>query len=171
MPKGSILRVITHYTTLGVETPNRMRIGVREAQALPDFVVETRMLRRHDIEIPPGAKDLRFDQEFVVPREVLLHSLTPHMHYRGSRYVAHAELPDGQRTKLIEIPQWDQNWQFSYELRQPLHLPAGSRIEYSAWYDNSAENPANPDPTQTVRDGPQIWDEMMMLWLEWVRPR
>ena len=129
------------------------------------------MLRRHDIEIPPGAKDVRFDQEFHLPKHVLLYSVTPHMHYRGDRYLAHATLPDGSRRKLIEIPRWNQDWQFSFVLREMLLLPEGSRIDYSVWYDNSAGNAANPDPTQTVRDGPQIWDEMMQMWIEWIRPR
>lgn len=171
IPKGAKLRIVTHYTTNGLKTPNRMRIGVVEAQRPPELVVETRMLRRHDISIAPGAKDVRFDQRFRVPKDVLLHSVTPHMHYRGSRYEASVVLPDGERKKLIEIPQWDQDWQFSFVLRELLHMPVGSLIEYTAWYDNSADNPANPDPTQTVSDGPQIFDEMMMLWIEWIRPR
>lgn len=170
MPKGSVLRVVTHYTTNGVATPNKMRIGVVEAKRPPRFVVETRMLRRHDIELAPGAKDVRFDQEFRVPKDVYLYSVTPHMHYRGDRYAAELETPDGNLRKLIEIPQWDQDWQFSFVFRELLPMPEGSTIRYSAWYDNSADNPVNPDPTQRVVDGPQIWDEMMMLWLEWARP-
>jgi hypothetical protein len=54
-----------------------------------------------------------------------------------------------------------------YTLREPLDAPAGSTLIGTAWFDNSAENPANPDPTKTVRWGPQTYDEMMLGYVEY----
>ena len=85
--------------------------------------------------------------------------------------VAELIRPDESREKLIDIPSWDQNWQFNYVFREPRFTPAGSRVRVTATYDNSSDNPANPDPNVWVKDGPQTNDEMMSLVVEWIRPR
>jgi hypothetical protein len=93
------------------------------------------------------------------------------MHLRGKSMVAELLRPDGTGEELIEIPAWDQNWQFNHVFREPRFAPAGSRVRVTATYDNSPANPANPDPTAWVKDGPQTTDEMMSLVIEWIRPR
>ena len=79
-------------------------------------------------------------------------------------------LPDGTRRVLLDVPAYDFNWQLAYQFAEPPTLPRGTRLVYTAWYDNSAGNPANPDPTKTVRWGPQTFDEMMLGYVEYFIP-
>jgi hypothetical protein len=84
----------------------------------------------------------------------------PHMHLRGRSFRYEAEFPGGAREVLLDVPAFDTNWQHRYELVEPRRLPAGTTVRCTAVYDNSAGNPANPDPTAMVRAGEQITDEM-----------
>jgi len=89
-------------------------------------------------------------------------SLMPHMHLRGKDFKYTAVYPDGRRETVLSVPRWDFNWQGSYRLARPLKLPAGTRIECKAHFDNSANNPNNPDSSKLVRWGEQTWEEMMI---------
>ena len=91
------------------------------------------------------------------------------MHLRGKTIRYELQLPTGERKIVCEIPRFDFNWQITYWLAQPIRAPRGSELIATAWYDNSAANPANPDPTRNVRFGPQVWDEMMLANFEWWR--
>jgi hypothetical protein len=93
------------------------------------------------------------------------------MHLRGAAFRVELERPDAPRTELLRLLAWDPGWQYTYAFAEPPTVPAGSRLLVTGWYDNSADNPWNPDPTQWVYDGPQVWDEMLSLVIEWVRPR
>jgi len=104
-------------------------------------------------------------------REVTLLSLSPHMHLRGKAFRYELVTPDGSREVLLDVPQYDFNWQTRYVLREPRKLPAGSVIHCRAVFDNSAENLANPDPEATVRWGDQSWDEMMLGYFDVLLPR
>jgi len=113
-------------------------------------------------ELGPNEADVLVtaDRTFDEPTTVL--SLHPHMHLRGksAKYVAY--YPDGSEELLLAVPKWDFDWQLDYTYREPKLIPAGTRIEYSAIFDNSAENPNNPDPSQTVTWGEATTDEMMI---------
>jgi hypothetical protein len=98
---------------------------------------------------------------------VKLLSFLPHMHLRGRAFRYELVLPDDTRRTLLEVPRYDFNWQLQYFLAEPLAIPAGSRLELTGWYDNSAQNPANPDPAARVRWGPQTDDEMMLGYVEY----
>jgi len=171
LPKGARLRFDMHYTPSGTAVADRTRLGLVLAAGPPELVAESRNLWNPDIRIPPGAPAATFTREYPILHDVLLRSLTPHMHLRGKSMVADLLRPDGTSERLIEIPAWDQDWQFNHVLRTPLFLPADSRVRVSAVYDNSAANEANPDPGAWVIDGPQTSDEMMSLVVEWLRPR
>ena len=84
----------------------------------------------------------------------------PHMHLRGKSFRYEAVYPDGRVETLLDVPRYDFNWQHRYELAEPKRLPAGTTLRCIAHYDNSRDNPANPDPDATVRAGKQSWDEM-----------
>ena len=73
---------------------------------------------------------------------------------------------DGRRDLLIDVPRYDFNWQTTYFLREPLPLPKGTKLECTGWFDNSANNPANPDPSQTIHWGDQSWEEMNVGFME-----
>jgi len=98
--------------------------------------------------------------------EVRLVSFHPHMHYRGKDFEYRAIYPTGETQALLRVPRWDFNWQMTYFLKDPVTLPGGTTIECVAHFDNSPNNPYNPDPKATVTYGEQTWDEMMSGWIE-----
>lgn len=171
LPKGAKLRFDMHYTPDGTAVPDRTSLGLVLADKPPVLVAESRNLWNRDIAIPPMASDVVFTREYPLQHDVMLRSLTPHMHLRGRSMVAELLRPDGSQEQLIDLPAWDQGWQFNYVFREPRFAPAGSRVRVTAHYDNSPANAANPDPHAWVHDGPQTTDEMMSLVIEWLRPR
>ncbi|HMP17194.1 MAG TPA: hypothetical protein PKD72_09245, partial [Gemmatales bacterium] len=100
-------------------------------------------------------------------KDVVILSLMPHMHYRGKSFKFEAVYPDGKRVALLDVPQYDFNWQTTYELKEPMHLPAGTRIDCIAIYDNSSSNPFNPNPKSSVYWGEQTWEEMMIGFIDY----
>ena len=94
----------------------------------------------------------------------------PHMHLRGKDFEYRVEYPDGRSEVVLSVPHYDFAWQMRYVLAEPLRLPAGSKVVCTAHFDNSSNNPNNPDPTHTVSWGPQTWDEMMIGWMQYYHP-
>ncbi|MBL8962143.1 MAG: hypothetical protein JNJ98_19935, partial [Gemmatimonadetes bacterium] len=93
-------------------------------------------------------------------RPVRIWGMLPHTHLRGKKWEYRVVYPDGRTENILSVPNYDFNWQTYYMFAKPLDLPAGAKIEARAWYDNSAANPANPDPKIDVRWGDQTWEEM-----------
>ena len=122
------------------------------------------------IEIPPGAENYETQGSIPVPFDAKLLSFMPHMHVRGKAYRYELKAPNGEIQPLLNVPRYDFNWQLQYLLREPVNAVAGSHIVGTAWYDNSSKNPANPDPTQTVKWGEQTEDEMMLGYFEFYVP-
>jgi hypothetical protein len=91
----------------------------------------------------------------------VIYSLHPHAHFRGKSSSFVAKYPDGREQVLLNVPAYDFNWQSTYELQEPLNVPAGTKVVYTQVFDNSSQNRANPDPARTVRFGEQTWDEMV----------
>ncbi len=119
------------------------------------------------IDIPPGVKDFIVTDEFTVPEEVELLAIYPHAHYLGRDLRAFATYPDGMKKSLIHIPQWNLNWQAVYRYAMPVDLPKGTVVSMRYSYDNSDENPLNPnDPPKRVTAGNSSSDEMAHLWLQ-----
>ena len=118
------------------------------------------MIDRRDFLLYAGAGSLAPAAQAGPVRTGLLG--TGHSHVRGKAYRYEMIYPDGRSETVLDVPRYDFNWQLEYYLRQPLDVPAGSRLKVTAWYDNSENNPANPDPKATVRFGDQTWDEMMI---------
>jgi Flp pilus assembly protein TadD len=123
------------------------------------------------LDIPPGEKHFLVTDEFTLPVDVDLLAIYPHAHYLGKDLLALATLPDGSTKTLIHIPQWDLNWQAVYRYAAPVSLTKGTTISMRYTYDNSSENPVNPnDPPRRVVAGNRSSDEMAHLWLQ-VLPR
>ena len=119
------------------------------------------------IRIPAGEPAHVIEDSYRLPVAVDVLGIAPHMHYLGKRVEATATLPDGRRTPLLRIDDWDFNWQDEYRYREPVHLPAGTRLRARFTFDNSTANPRNPhDPPRTVGFGPQATDEMAELMLQ-----
>ncbi|MBZ5593124.1 MAG: tetratricopeptide repeat protein [Acidobacteriia bacterium] len=127
----------------------------------------------HDgaLDIAAGTRDFPISDDFTVPMDMDVLAVYPHAHYLGRLLEGYATLPDGSRKWLIRIPDWDVNWQAVYRFTAPVFLPKGSVVAMRFHYDNSEENPRNPNhPARRVRGGNQATDEMGHLWLQ-VLPR
>ena len=172
LPKGTRLMFQVHYTPDGTARPNAIEVGMIRAERPPDYVVRYKMAYLMEpFTIPAGARGVRIEDAFELDEDVLLRSLLPHVHLRGRRFDVTATLPGGARRSLLEIPDWDPDWQLSYLFGRMPWLPRGTRIELVGTFDNSADNPNNPDPTVDVHNGQQTTDEMLVLVAEWLVPR
>lgn len=135
------------------------------------FPLLLQMENDRQLDIPAGEKHFVVTDDFTFPVDVELLAIYPHAHYLGRDLQALATLPDGSKKQLIHIPQWDLNWQAVYRYAAPVPLPKGTTISMRYVYDNSRENPANPnDPPRRVVAGNRSSDEMAHLWLQ-VLPR
>ncbi len=161
VPAGWRFVFVIHYTTVGSVQTDQTCLGLKFAD--PRTVkkeVATKLMVDPDLCIPPRAAEHQVSQTWLVNRDVLLLGFFPHMHLRGKSFRYEALYEDGTSEILLDVPRYDFNWQNRYELAEPKRLPAGSRLRCTAVYDNSADNPANPDPTAEVHAGTQSWDEM-----------
>jgi tetratricopeptide (TPR) repeat protein len=119
------------------------------------------------IDIRPGSREFVVTDHVTLPTGVEVLAIYPHAHYLGKQVEAWATLPDGTRTWLIRIADWDINWQAVYKYHEPVVLPKGTTVEMRITYDNSESNPRNPNhPPKRVRTGPRSEDEMGHVWLQ-----
>jgi Copper type II ascorbate-dependent monooxygenase, C-terminal domain len=112
--------------------------------------------------IPPQDPDYKVVAKNTFPNGATILNFFPHMHLRGKSFEYTVVYPDGHSELLLRVPKYDFFWQLDYQLTKPLTIPPGSQIICTASYDNSPNNPKNPDPTATVRFGEQSWEEMMI---------
>jgi peroxiredoxin/mono/diheme cytochrome c family protein len=172
IPAGSRLVFEVHYTPDGTEQTDRSMIGVRFAKGPPERPVETNILANMGLRIPPQVADHKGEFTYTFKQDALLLSFMPHMHLRGisAQYVA--AYPDGRTETLLSVPDYDFNWQSVYRFTEPRRMPKGTKLTWIGHWDNSPDNPRNPDPTKTVRWGLQTWDEMQNGWMEvvWQKP-
>jgi hypothetical protein len=145
-------------------------VGVIYAKELPRHEVRVAGIVNPRISIPPGAGNHREEASIRLPFDATVMGFLPHLHVRGKACRYDLVRADGGRTTLLDIPRYDFNWQLLYRLHEPLALAAGDTLVFTAWYDNSTNNPANPDPAQTVRWGPQTSDEMHLGYVEYFVP-
>jgi len=106
------------------------------------------------------------DKEVIIPEDLYIHAFTPHMHFRGKDFKYTLHYPDGRKEVPLYVPNYDFNWQITYHLKEPLFVPKGTKLHCEAHFDNSADNPQNPDPTRAVDFGEQSFDEMMIGFLD-----
>jgi hypothetical protein len=152
-----------HYTPNGVAQEDKCSIGLSFAD--PKTVrkeVVTEMVVNHAFEIPPHAEHYKVEATRTLEQDEEIQDLMPHTHVRGSAFKYEAVYPDGTKEVLLDVPNYDFNWQNSYVLAQPKVLPKGTELNCVAHYNNSASNVANPNPNMTVRWGEQTWEEMMI---------
>jgi hypothetical protein len=158
---GSDLVLQLHYTPNGKPATDKTRIGVIFANEPPKQRVMTLAAGNLFFKIPPQDPNYRVDGSITLPNDVELVDMMPHMHVRGKAFEYRIVYPDGKKETLLSVPHYDFNWQLSYFPERPLMLAKGTKIETTGWFDNSPNNPANPDPAKEVRYGEQTWEEMM----------
>ncbi|MBC7806803.1 MAG: redoxin domain-containing protein [Akkermansiaceae bacterium] len=168
LPKGAVLRFQMHYTPNGTAQDDRTQIAFQWAKSAPEHEVKSVGVSSLRLNIPPGAQNHKEEAQLPVPADVKILAFMPHMHVRATACRYDLITPDGSRETLLDVPRYDFNWQLTYRRATPLPVSKGSRIEFTGWYDNSAKNPYNPDPTKTVHFGPQTYDEMLLGYIEYV---
>jgi hypothetical protein len=151
-----------HYTTNGTEATDRTIVGVIYAKDPPTKVAAGGMALNPRFVIPANAGNHEVTATLVIVKDTLLTAMTPHMHVRGKDMTYIAHYPDGTSETLLSVPKYDFNWQLTYQLAKPKLIPAGTKMEVIAHYDNSANNKFNPDSSQEVKWGDQTWEEMMI---------
>jgi peroxiredoxin len=164
---GSRLIFNVHYTPDGVPHRDTSYVGIKFAQ--PDSVRRQLMICgaiNRSFAIPPRSANHEVRANYTFDRDSLLLALGPHMHLRGKDFLFEAAYPDGRREVLLSVPRYDFNWQTMYRLAEPKLMPAGSRLNCVAHFDNSEGNLNNPDPGATVGFGWQAFDEMMVGFFE-----
>jgi hypothetical protein len=150
-----------HFTPNGQELTDVTKLGLYFMKDTPEHEFRSMIFAQPRLKIPAGVK---FHPEQAVntfKADAILYSLHPHAHFRGKSASFVAKYPDGREQMLLNIPNYDFNWQSTYDLETPLAVPAGTKIIYTQTFDNSVQNKANPDPTRTVTWGEQTWDEMV----------
>jgi hypothetical protein len=161
IPAGSDLVLQMHYMTHGHPATDQTSVGIVFAKKPPTQRVLTLQLTNDHFVIPPGAPDFRVEVHGSLPNDALLLSFFPHMHLRGKRFEYNIRHPGSAPETLLRV-NYDFYWQLRYRLADPLLLKAGTVLQAFAWYDNSKNNPHNPDPDVAVRWGDQTYDEMMV---------
>lgn len=166
LPAGATFRFQIHYTPNGTATSDQLRVGLYFADSEPKYEVSTIPLARVNLSIPPHAANHVETLTRPVPMDIPVLAYMAHMHVRGKAFRFELQDPDGVRSTLLDLPKYDFNWQLRYDLQEPQVLKQGSKVILTAVYDNSADNPANPDPSRTVRWGDQTDEEMMIGYVE-----
>jgi hypothetical protein len=163
---GSDLVLQIHYTTKGKATTDQTKVGLIFSKQPPTERILSLRIANTKFVIPPGNPDYEVagGPQFQNPAKII--SFFPHMHLRGKDFEYRAVYPDGTSQLLLKVPAYNFNWQLAYHPSEPVLFPAGTRIEGVAHFDNSANNPSNPDPKAEVRFGEQSWEEMMVGFMD-----
>ncbi len=164
--QGSDLVFEMHYNTNGKPVTDYSELGIYFLKQPPRERVLSVTPADSKFAIPPGDPAFRSNSSATFTSEVKLISMQPHMHLRGKSFRIDALYPDGRGDVLLNVPRYDFNWQTTYFFSQPLTLPAGTRLDCVAHFDNSPNNRYNPDPSETIRWGDQSWEEMAIGFLE-----
>jgi tetratricopeptide (TPR) repeat protein len=171
LPAGSDLVMMLHLRPSGKEEDIQASIGLYFSQAPPAKLPVMLRLSRQHLDIPPGDRQYMVTASYTLPVDVDVYTVQPHAHYLGREMRGFARLPNQTITPLISIRDWDFNWQDVYHYTAPMYLPAGTTVVMDYTYDNSADNPRNPNsPPKRATYGQYTTDEMAELWFQ-VVPR
>lgn len=163
IPAGSIIRLQVHYSKVaGSAQKDRSMVGLVFSKEPPQRQVFTASVQNTWFQIPPNAERHKVTSCWVPKENWKIFALAPHMHYRGAAMEYKVTYPDGREEALLNVPKYDFAWQTNYVLKQPLVIPRNSKLTVTAYFDNSAKNKYNPDPSKPVRHGEPTYDEMMM---------
>jgi peroxiredoxin/mono/diheme cytochrome c family protein len=173
IPKGSKIIMQMHYTPNGRPQEDLSYFGLQIAKDPSKIKWEIRpgMAINVLFKIPANTDNYRVPGFFSFAEDAILLGVNPHMHMRGKSFVYEALYPDGRKETIMNCPKFDFNWQLGYQYETPLNMPKGTKILCTATFDNTANNPSNPNPNKAVRFGEQTWDEMMIGWFYYAVPK
>ncbi|HKV38296.1 MAG TPA: thiol-disulfide isomerase [Blastocatellia bacterium] len=169
IPAGSNIILQMHYSrTTGKPEKDQTSVGFVFAKQPPDKQVMSIGAVNFYFKIPPGDPEHQVTGCYTVGRDVDMLAYFPHMHLRGKSMTYEALFPDGHRQTLIDVPEYNFNWQTLYKLKEPVFLPKGTKVLVTAHFDNSEKNKYNPDPRKAVRFGDPTYDEMMVGYFDFI---
>jgi len=174
LARGTPLTFQIHYIRNGRTNIDQTRLGLYFYPVRPLYELKTKSAYNAFFAIPPRTNDYETSAQYpasgTLSREILLYEMSPHMHLRGSRFRYEVVYPNSTREILLSVPKYSFQWQTLYRLAQPKRIPAGSRIVCVGAWDNSPQNPDNPNPVITVTFGEQTDDEMFIGYFNFVEP-
>lgn len=167
---GSTIRLDQHYhkeTGPGTQAEDLTSVGMRFAKSKVAHPVTTAWVAQPELNIPAFADNVESRASFTFQDDGHILALMPHLHYRGKDFAYVAEYPDGKQEMLLDVPNFDFNWQLGYVLPEPMAIPRGTVIRVTAHHDNSINNSYNPDPSQNIKWGSATTDEMMIGFMDY----
>ena len=166
LARNQVMTFQMHYHLSGEDTSDTTRVGLHYGEGAMQKKVSTSFGVNLGIVIPPGEANYTETAFHLFDQDSRIVSMMPHAHVRAksAKYTAH--YPDGRSEILLNVPQYDYNWQWSYQPSEALVVPAGTKLEVEFVYDNSPENPRNPDPTATLYYREQTLEEMFVGFIE-----
>lgn len=168
IPKGARLVLQVHYHKSGKPETDLPRVALHFAKPEEKIteVLRVATLGNPLLVLRPDVSDNKVRAAMVLPYDATVHQILPHMHYLGKEMVVTAKTPSGEIIPLIQIRDWEFNWQMAYRYVKPVKLPKGTRLELEAVYDNTADNPFQPSqPPKEVRFGEETTDEMCFAFI------
>jgi AhpC/TSA family/Copper type II ascorbate-dependent monooxygenase, C-terminal domain len=166
LPKQSDVIVQVHYHPQGKAETDRSKIGLYFSKKPIKQVIHWGIVINPGLELPPGQSNIEVKAAWEVPMDVTAWAVTPHMHLLGRDMQISVKFPDGHVQPVIKVPDWDFNWQYTYQFEKPLDIPKGSLVYLVSHYDNSESNPHNPHkPPTLVKWGEATTDEMCIGFL------
>jgi hypothetical protein len=164
IPAGSDIVLQMHYTPNGTPQTDVTKVGLVLAKQPPKYRYLTIGASTNQLKIPPNDPNYEVHSQITFEQDAQLVWLQPHMHLRGKDFEYRLVYPTGQVDTALKVPNYSFSWQLGYDEAKPLALPKGTRMECTAHFDNSVNNPANPNPNLEVKWGDQSWEEMMIGW-------
>ncbi len=159
---GTDFVIQMHYTSSGKATKDQTSIGLIYAPGEPKERIITTAAVNNRFTIPAGDGNFRAEATVPVINPMTMLSVFPHMHLRGKAFQYDLIYPNGETKTIMRVDKWSLNWQLSYKLAEPIELTPGMKVKATAWWDNSPNNPANPDASKEVKWGDQSWEEMLV---------
>ena len=161
VPKGGVFQFQMHYTPYGKKSVDRSKLGLYLSDTPPENFYREHVIANPALVIPANTEAHEEKAYFIFDKDAEIHALFPHSHYRGVSSVFELDYPDGKKETILSVPNYDFNWQRTYQFKEPKAVPAGTRILHRTIYNNSARNRGNPDPDSPVYWGLQSEEEML----------
>jgi mono/diheme cytochrome c family protein len=172
IPAGSYLQFQVHYSNhTGDDVKDRTSIGLVFATEPVKHEIAQYEIWNNLFLIPPNDGNHRVTSCYTLPKDVTVLAYTAHMHFRGKSMTTEAIYPDGHHEVILNVPHYDFRWQETYFLKHQIALPKGTKLVTTAYFDNSFDNPQNPDPSKAIRWGEPSDEEMMGFWLQFADPK
>jgi hypothetical protein len=164
LPKGSRLRINIHYAPVKTDETDNTEVGLYFANGTVEKQWQDLRCKLIDFMIPANTEGYEVKGTRKVTQPITIYQIGAHMHIRGQAYRIEADLPDGKQVELLNVPKFAFDWQLMYVLKDPVHLPAGTVVHYTATYNNSRTNRLlmrYDTPNRSVGNGERTVDEMM----------